>query len=279
MRVQSRQIHGDYTVSMSGQTPVIEDATAHVPGLGQCDVMLPPSAEGAMYVHGNLVGTNERMTDSGAAVVRSAVYTAFGEPVCGSGGAGTCGTGVPPVGRYGYAGAWGYQSSDDSNDPLAALGWLHVGERYYDPASGRFVQRDPIGLAGGVNVYVYVGNNPVIFIDPNGLMWQWVEDLYQKLPEGFHEFVGGGGHIPVLDPGTAQDVVQKTADIVSIAAPCGAVGRAITMGPKALRAAKEGGRITRALLRVRKYIRYDRHPPHAGSPHPWDGDLIRWFLD
>ncbi|KVF74560.1 hypothetical protein WS75_16085 [Burkholderia sp. FL-7-2-10-S1-D7] len=41
--------------------------------------------------------------------------------------------------------------------------------RYYDPSSGRFISKDPIGLAGGINAYVY-GPNPVGWIDPLGLM-------------------------------------------------------------------------------------------------------------
>ncbi|WP_179949182.1 colicin E3/pyocin S6 family cytotoxin, partial [Burkholderia sp. RF4-BP95] len=40
--------------------------------------------------------------------------------------------------------------------------------RYYDPGSGRFVSKDPIGLAGGINVYQYAPN-PIEWIDPLGL--------------------------------------------------------------------------------------------------------------
>jgi hypothetical protein len=44
--------------------------------------------------------------------------------------------------------------------------------RFYDPESGRFLSADPIGFEGGdVNLYVYVGNNPVNYSDPSGLTW------------------------------------------------------------------------------------------------------------
>lgn len=41
--------------------------------------------------------------------------------------------------------------------------------RYYDPQTGRYITSDPIGLRGGVNTYGYAGQNPLIYIDFNGL--------------------------------------------------------------------------------------------------------------
>ncbi|MFQ5705682.1 MAG: RHS repeat-associated core domain-containing protein, partial [Gemmatimonadales bacterium] len=43
---------------------------------------------------------------------------------------------------------------------------------YYDPATGRFTQEDPIGLAGGLNLYGFAGGDPVNFSDPFGLCAQ-----------------------------------------------------------------------------------------------------------
>ncbi len=48
--------------------------------------------------------------------------------------------------------------------------------RYYDPDTGRYLTADPIGLAGGINPFVYTLNNPVNLIDPEGLM-VLVDDL------------------------------------------------------------------------------------------------------
>ena len=54
----------------------------------------------------------------------------------------------------------------DSKD---ATGTLYRRNRYYDPVSGRFTQEDPIGLAGGMNLYGYADGDPINFADPFGL--------------------------------------------------------------------------------------------------------------
>ena len=40
--------------------------------------------------------------------------------------------------------------------------------RYYHTGFSRFVSEDPIGLSGGKNLYVYVGGDPVNYVDPEG---------------------------------------------------------------------------------------------------------------
>ena len=106
------------------------------------------------------------MSSSTGGLFDSQVYTAFGERITSQFTA--------PVKRYGFIGAWGYQApSTTANPPTSdfyptSFPYLHVGHRYYDPAVGRFLQRDPIGVFEGNNVNAYVNNNPVRAIDPRG---------------------------------------------------------------------------------------------------------------
>ncbi|MGC5040049.1 RHS repeat-associated core domain-containing protein [Streptomyces sp. DT190] len=47
-------------------------------------------------------------------------------------------------------------------------GLLYYRNRYYDPQTGRFISQDPIGHAGGTNLYQYALSSPTTYTDPSG---------------------------------------------------------------------------------------------------------------
>ncbi len=60
-----------------------------------------------------------------------------------------------------------YQFSSKRYDPES--GWIYFGRRYYDPSLGRWTTGDPAGYSDGFNLYAYVRNNPLTFVDQFGL--------------------------------------------------------------------------------------------------------------
>jgi len=72
---------------------------------------------------------------------------------------------------YGYKGQWGYYTDVET-------GILLLTHRYLDPATGRFLTRDPAGCEAGVNLYAYVGNNTINESDPSGYQRQYKPPKY-----------------------------------------------------------------------------------------------------
>ncbi len=119
---------------------------------GRIRLAMADRATGAVYTfHNNELGTPELMTDSTNTVVWEGISRPFGETAVNSGST--------VVNNFRFQGQY-YD---------AETGLHYNGQRYYDPKTGRYLSPDPIGLAGGVNPYVYVGNDPVNLIDLLGL--------------------------------------------------------------------------------------------------------------
>lgn len=91
-----------------------------------------------------------RLNDQGA-VVSTDLYDAYG----------SLRDGNPAGDPVGYCGQWGYYT-----DPYT--GYILCTYRWYDPTTARWLTRDPIGYSGGMNLYGYVGGNPVGWEDADG---------------------------------------------------------------------------------------------------------------
>jgi RHS repeat-associated protein len=76
---------------------------------------------------------------------------------------------------------FGFQSG--LYDPDTGL--VQFGARWFDAATGRWLSKDPILLAGGLNLYAFCGNDPVNFVDPWGLHVVYLIDT---------DAVRGAGH-------------------------------------------------------------------------------------
>ncbi len=108
-------------------------------------------SSGTYYYHADGLGSIGAMTNTSGAVVQTYIYDDFGIIKQQTGSI------IQP---YTYT----------AREYDAETGLYYYRARYYDAKAGRFITRDPISFAGGdVNLYAYVGNNPVNRVDPEGL--------------------------------------------------------------------------------------------------------------
>jgi RHS repeat-associated protein len=136
---------------------------------------------------------------------------------------------------------------------LDAVGTLYRRNRSYDPASGRFTQEDPIGLAGGMNLYGYAGGDPINFSDPFGLNACQVDDYLCLLGRAGWQTLGGlvgftfgglgGGAVGTVTCGPPHCTVAGAAVGAAAGATAGAVvaGRAFDSVLEMARAGKGRG--------------------------------------
>lgn len=76
-------------------------------------------------------------------------------------------TGTRPA-TFGFSTKYQDTSIYQNSDVETQTGYYYYGFRYYDPETGRWPNRDPIGERGGVNLYAFVWNNGFNWIDPFG---------------------------------------------------------------------------------------------------------------
>ncbi len=128
------------------------------------------------------LGTTCGLTDGSGSLLTSLSYDSFGNVTSGSAAT-----------RFTHT---GHELDSDT-------GLVYYRARWYDPQQGRFVSEDPIGVEASSNLYGYVGNNPLVNVDPFGLQAQSIKPRVKNVTIGNTIYLDAGA-IDRLDVRTAS---------------------------------------------------------------------------
>jgi RHS repeat-associated protein len=167
-----------------------------------------------------------------------------------------------PYGRLlasdgGMAAANIYRFSSKEVHPSSGL--YYYGFRFYDPALQRWLNRDPLGETGGINLYEFVGNSPANYLDPLGL------------------------EVPAMDsvnanPSLACDLALQEAGISArglnlaskLARNMAKAGQGVRQGDQAHHVIAESAKLARPARNVLKKFKIDVDSPANGVGLPKD---------
>lgn len=173
----------DMIAEYNHSTGALKNRYVHGPGtdepLVQYDYNSPSSFTRSWFVTDQMGSITGRTNQSGASVAINS-YSYYGQPHASN------------TGRFQYTGQiW-----------LEELELYYYKARFYDPVIKRFLNTDPIGYGDGLNMYAYVGGDPVNATDPSGLATCTLEIDFETYDEDGnftgtgtyqHEFSCGGG--------------------------------------------------------------------------------------
>lgn len=128
--------------------------TSSVAGIGSAiEVFVPGSPDVTYLLAMDHRGTVHKLVEQDGTLVGTRHYNGFGV-------------------LLGESGSWPIDLAYQANWLTIQIGSRYYGlskYRLYDPEVGRFLSRDPSGMANGLNLYRAFANNPAMIVDPNGM--------------------------------------------------------------------------------------------------------------
>lgn len=145
------------------------------------------------------LGSATSLTNSSGALALTYTYDSFGKVTASSGS-------VSNPFRY------------TGRDFDSETGLYYYRARYYDPTTGRYLSEDSVSSSSEANLYIYVNNSPVIFVDPLGLC-QLTPGMKRCLGTIFNTNVSNVKIIEKLNP-TAGYIATTRKNRIIITIPC-----------------------------------------------------------
>ncbi len=144
------------------------------------------SSPAIYFVHADQLNRPQKLTDGSGAIAWDGIFDPFGIASSATG---------PATNLLMFPGQYADSESGLSQN------WM----RDYDPTIGRYIESDPIGLLGGINLYAYVSGNPINEWDPFGLCDQPTNPCYKPGDKFPTEQQAAGAAIRTYD---AQSIAQ-----------------------------------------------------------------------
>ena len=182
---------------------------------------------------------------------------------------------------------------------LAGMWWdrhgklYYVRARWYDPAWGRFLSPDPIGVKGGINVYRYARNAPLDWIDPGGcdivdvsapapISYFSTEKGRQELADGFLDAIDKvhRNETSLFGPKVDDSIYEDKGDSYAVDDPSGSLDELGQNGvdTSALAPGSQLGDLLNSMPPIPPIPPIPQIPPDWPPDIPWDGGICPTFV-
>ena len=244
-----------YAWERDGALPLLlaDDVDRYVYGPGGMVLEQVDEAEAVTYLHHDALGSTRLLTEASGAATATFSYDPYGSLT------GSTGTARTP---FGFAGEY--------TDAESGMQYLRA--RYYEPATGQFITRDPLTSATG-QPYGYAGGSPLAYTDPSGLL------------PGFGDIASAAGDAGMFISNAAAGTLNELTfglsnAIAGVDGSCAGAGYGFGTGLGIAASFLTPGGAEKVLLKgafsraertaAGDVLRYETLVPNARNPHGYD---------